>query len=63
MSEKAGFRDNLEAIRAAVPERECLTKADISRITGWSYRTVVKRIKFNRFGELTRVELARQLSV
>lgn len=63
MSEKAGFRDQLAQIIAAVPDRECLKMADVQRITGWTYRTCKKRLKFNRFGELTRAELARQLCV
>lgn len=61
--EKEGFRDNLERINRAVPERECLTKSDVKRITGWCYATVVKRLKFNRYGEITKADLARQLSV
>lgn len=60
--EKEGFRANMERINAIVPERECLKKADVRRITGWDYRTMHKRLNFNRFGEITKADLARQLS-
>lgn len=61
--EKTGYRDNMERINAIVPDRECLTKADVKRITGWCYTTVRKRLKFNQFGEITKADLARQISV
>lgn len=61
--EKEGYRDNLERINSAVPDRECLKKADVKNITGWSYKTMHKRLTFNRFGEITKADLARQLSV
>ena len=61
--EKDGYRDNLERINIIVPDRECLKKADIKRITGWSYDTIVKRLKLNKWGEITKADLARQLSV
>lgn len=63
MSEKAGYRDTLERIIAIVPDRECLKKADIRRVTGWDYRTITKRIRFNKFGEITRADLARQICI
>lgn len=61
--EKEGYRDNLERINRVIPDRECLTKSDVKRITGWCRATVVKRLKFNRYGEITKADLARQLSV
>ena len=63
MSEKAGYRDTLEMIIRAVPERECLNKKDVCRITGWCYHTVMRRIRFNQFGEVTRADLARQICI
>ena len=63
MSEKAGYRDTLEEVIRAVPERECLKKKDVCRITGWDYRTVMRRIRFNQFGEVTRADLARQICI
>lgn len=61
--EKEGYRDNLARINAIVPDRECLKKADVKRITGWSYDTMNRRLKFNKWGEITKADLARQLSV
>lgn len=63
MSEKKGYRDNLEMIIRVVPDRECLRRSDVKRITGWCYETMNKRLQFNRFGEITRADLARQISV
>ena len=60
--EKEGYRDNLERIIAAVPDRECLKKGDVKRITGWDYKTIAKRLQLNKWGEITRADLARQLS-
>lgn len=60
--EKEGYRDNLERINAIVPDRECLTRADVRRITGWCYNTMAKRLKFNQFGEITKADFARQIS-
>ena len=61
--EKEGYRDNLERLNRAIPERECLRKADVKRFTGWDYKTMAKRLRFNAFGEITKADLARQLSV
>ena len=63
MSEKAGYRGTLEMIIRAVPDRECLKKGDVRRITGWDYKTISTRLTFNRFGEITRADLARQICV
>lgn len=60
--EKEGYRDNFERINALVPNKECLTKADVRRITGWCYNTMAKRLKFNRFGEITKSDFCRQIS-
>lgn len=61
--EKEGFRANLARINELVPDRECLRKKDVARITGWNIKTVDKRITWNRFGEVTKADLARQISV
>lgn len=61
--EKEGFRGNMEAINAALPNRICLTKADVHRLTGWSYNTIRKRLKFNVFGEISKADFCRQISV
>lgn len=60
--EKAGYRDNMERVNALVPGKECLTKADVRRITGWCYNTITKRLSFNRFGEITKADFCRQIS-
>lgn len=63
MSEKKGYRDTLAQIISMCPERECLKKSDVKRITGWDYKTQAARLTFNRFGELTRADLARQICI
>lgn len=61
--EKEGYRANMERINALVPDKECLTKADVGRVTGWCYNTVRKRVRFNAFGEITKADFCRQISV
>ena len=60
--EKEGYRDNFERVNALVPDKECLTKADVRRITGWCYNTMRRRLKFNMFGEITKADFVRQIS-
>lgn len=61
--EKDGYRANLERINEAFPGREVLTKADLVRFEGKNFRTIVKRYKFNAFGEISKADYARQISV
>lgn len=49
-------------INELVPGKECLTRADVRRITGWCYNTMAKRLSFNRFGEITKADFCRQIS-
>ena len=60
--EKPGYRDNMARVNELVPGKECLTRADVRRITGWCYNTMAKRLSFNRFGEITKADFCRQIS-
>lgn len=62
--EKDGFRDQLESIIKAFPDKECLTVTDVAQYTGWTRNTVAKRLPFVGEGKgksITRTILARCL--
>lgn len=62
--EKDGFRDQLESIIKAFPDKECLTVSDVARYTGYSRNTVSKKYPFVEQGgskSITRTILARCL--
>lgn len=61
--EKEGYRDNYAMLNDRFPDKDMLSKADISAVTGWCYRTVVKRIRFGKTGQISKADLARQISV
>ena len=61
--EKEGFRDNLERIDAAFPDKELLTVTDIAKFEGSDRGTVRKRYRFNQFHRITKADWARQVSV
>ena len=61
--EKPGYRLNLERLNEVFPDREMLRKGDIVRFEGSSYKTVNKRYQWNRFGEMSKADYARQISV
>lgn len=63
MTEKKGFRDNVERIKAMFPDKELLTKSDVVRFCGINYRTVVKMFPFTKQGFISVATLARELSV
>ena len=60
--EKAGYRDNLERIAEAYPDKELLNKSDVIRFTGKSYYIINKIFKFKN-GYISKSELARQMCV
>ena len=63
--EKDGFRDQLESIRAAYPQKECLTVCEVAQYTGIDRRRVPDKFTFIGKGKgsyITRTQLARQLS-
>ena len=60
--EKEGFRLNLERINAAFPGKELISVPEIARYEGKDPRTIKKRYKLNRFGELSKADWARQIS-
>lgn len=61
--EKDGYRANLERINEAFPGKEMLYRSDIAKFEGHQIRTISKRYKFNRFGEISKADYARQISV
>lgn len=58
--EKAGYRDNLERIAEAFPDKEMLKKGDVMRLTGMSYYVINRHFKFKN-GYISKSELARQM--
>jgi len=61
MSEKPAFRDNLERIDTAYPQKEMLCKKEVQAFTGLNYRTVNKMFPFQG-NYISKVSLARTLS-
>lgn len=61
--EKEGFRANMERLNEVFPGKEMLQKTDIARFEGHQVRTVSKRYRFNQFGELSKYDYARQISI
>lgn len=62
--EKEGYREQLEQIRAAFPDKEMLTVCDVAKYTGWGRDRVRRVLPFCEFGgspALARSELARYL--
>ncbi len=62
--EKDGYRDQLENIIAAFPDRECLSPKDVSAYCGRNYRTVLKMFPWvgsEKLMYITRTSLARAL--
>lgn len=61
--EKDGFRDNLERIDKAFPNKEMLNAMDLAKFEGHHRTTIRQRYVFNRFGEISKSDWARQVSV
>ena len=65
--EKEGYRDQLEMIRDAFPDRDLLSPCDVAAFCGCSLSTVHRRFKTanwlgnGRGRRITRAELARNL--
>ncbi|MEF9976664.1 MAG: hypothetical protein RR754_07860 [Oscillospiraceae bacterium] len=63
--EKEGFRDQLETIIAAFPNKECLTITDVAEFTGIYRGRIPRTFTFNGGGGkgcyITRTQLARQM--
>ena len=62
--EKDGYRDQLESIIAAFPDKELLNVSEVSAYTGRSRKYCAKRFPFvdNNLGRfITRTQLARVL--
>lgn len=60
--EKEAYRDNLERICAAFPNREVLTVAEVARYLGKDRRTLQKWLPFQKGIGISVVVLARHLS-
>lgn len=62
--EHEGYRDQLESIMAAFPDKECLTPKEVGTYCGRNSRTVIKLFPFVGHGKLmfiTRTSLARAM--
>lgn len=59
--EKESYRDNLERIDSAFPNKELLKKTDVAKFCGINYHTVGKRFDFTD-NYISKAKLARQLS-
>ena len=59
--EKELFRDNLERLDAAFPNKEMLTQKDVSKYTGIGEWTVPKHFSFRKH-RISKTVLARELS-
>ena len=59
--EKELFKDNLERLDAAFPNKELLTQKDVSKYTGIGEWTVPKHFSFRKH-RISKTVLARELS-
>ena len=62
--ELPGYRDQLESVIAAFPDKECLTVRDTARYTGFTEKTAATKFPFVGHGlgrYITRTSLARTL--
>lgn len=62
--ELPGYRDQLESVIAAYPEKECLTVRETAKFTGFTEKTAAKKFPFVGHGlgrYITRTSLARAL--
>ncbi len=61
--EKDLYRDNLERLDKAFPDREVLSYIDISRYTGMSKSTVQRRFRrLRKLGGISKCTVARELA-
>lgn len=61
--EKELYRDNLDRLDKAYPQRECLRINDIAIYLGCSYQTAYRRFKkYNKRGGVSKCIVARELS-
>ena len=59
--EKESYRDNLERINAAFPNKEMLNKKEVSQFTGLNIKTVCKMFDFKE-NYISKAKLAREMS-
>lgn len=60
--EKEAYRDNLERIKEAFPDKEILSLKETAEFTGLNWRTVKKMFSFNQFNKISVATLAREMS-
>lgn len=60
--EKESYRDNLELLLEAFPDKKMLSKKEVQRYTGLDYATVCKLFTFNQCNKISVATLARQMS-
>lgn len=64
MREKEGYRDNLQRLNEAFPDKEMLAIGEVADYLGISRDTVRRRLKFNDATKrITKPDLARQITV
>ena len=62
--EKATYRDNLEQLNVAFPDKQALTVPETAEYLGCSRDTVYKHLgHIFKFGRTTKANLARELAV
>lgn len=62
--EKATYRDNLEQLNVAFPDKQALTVADTASYLGCSRQAVYDNLShIFKFGRTTKANLARELAV
>ena len=60
--EKLSYRDNLERLDEAFPDREMLTVTDVSKFTGVCRRVAKSWFSFNQYNYISKATLAREMS-
>ena len=58
--EKVAFRDLLERLDSAFPQREMLSASDIAKFEGAGRETIKRRYRFNKDKRLLKVDYAHQ---
>ena len=60
--EKPSYRDNLERLDEAFPDKELLTITDVSNFIGICRRVTKEMFSFNTYNYISKATLAREMS-
>lgn len=60
--EKEAYRDNLELLNQMFPEKQVLNASDVSKFSGSSRETVLRKYPMNANKQISKATLARFLS-